>query len=590
MSRVSGKVHVVRVQKTHVDKQGNPREYSSAYLRRTYRDGKRVRNETVANLSALPAHVVDWIDAGLKGAQLVPAGGEFTIARSLPHGHVAAVTAMAHQLGFPALLGPPCRARDLALALIISRVLRPASKLSTLAWWPDTTLGVDLGVADAGTDEVYAAMDWLVGRQDSIEKQLAARHLDPSVNPGRMALFDLSSSWVTGHCCGLAARGYSRDGKKGCEQIEYGILTDPAGRPVAVRVFAGNTADPTAFTEIVPVIRDMFGLEKLVLVGDRGMITSARITALRELNEDGTGFGWITALRAPQVATLAADDGPLQMSLFDTHDLAEIAHPDYPGERLIACRNPALAAERARKRDELLAATEKLLNPIIARVAAGRLTGADAIGVALGKVIDKFKVGKHFHHRITDTALTVQRRHDQIAAEAALDGIYVLRTSVPADTLDPAAVVAGYKNLANVERDFRILKVDDLDLRPIHHRLDDRVQAHVLICMLACYLVWHLRKAWAPMTFTDEHPPQRDNPVAPAQRSNRADTKASTHQDQSGNPLRSFRGLLDHLATLTRNQVRYHGTDTEIPMLTEATTDQRRAFNLIGAPIPLTAA
>jgi hypothetical protein len=578
------------VRKTHADKQGNPREYFSAYLRRTYREGKRVRNETVANLSALPEQVVDWIDAGLKGAQLVPAGGEFAICRSLPHGHVAAVMAMAHQLGFPGLLGPPCRARDLALALIISRVIRPASKLSTLAWWPDTTLGVDLGVADACTDEVYAAMDWLAGRQEGIEKQLAARHLDPSVNPGRMALFDLTSSWVTGRCCELAARGYSRDGKKGCEQIEYGLLGDPAGRPVAVRVFPGNTADPTAFTDAVGAVKDIFALDNLVLVGDRGMITTARISALRELNEGGTDFGWITALRAPQIATLAADDGPLQMSLFDQQDLAEITHPDYPGERLIACRNPLLAAERARKRDELLAATDKLLAPIIARVAAGRLAGADAIGVAVGKVIGKYNVAKHFHHTITDTSLTIERRHDQIAAEAALDGIYVLRTSVTSDQLDAAAVVAGYKNLANIERDFRIIKIDDLDLRPIHHRLDERVRAHVLICLLACYLVWHLRKAWAPLTYTDEHPPQRDNPVAAAQRSPQADTKASRKHDAHGNPLRSFSGLLDHLATLTRNQIRYHGASTDVPVLAEPTPDQRRAFELLDTPIPLTTA
>jgi hypothetical protein len=576
-----------------VDKQGNPREYFSAYLRRTYRQGQRVRNETVANLSALPEHVIDGIDAGLKGAQLVAAGGEFTIARSLPHGHVAAVMAMAHQLGFPGLLGPPCRARDLALALIISRVIRPASKLSTLAWWHDVTLGPDLGVTDAGTDEIYAAMDWLLDRQEGIEKQLAARHLGAEANPGRMALFDLTSSWVTGRCCELAARGYSRDGKKGCEQIEYGILTDPAGRPVAVRVFKGNTADPAAFTEIVGEIPAKLDIEDLVLVGDRGMITTARIQALRELNDDpdtATDFGWITALRAPQIATLAADDGPLQMSLFDTQDLAEIYHPDYPGERLIACRNPALAAERTRKRHDLLAATEKLLAPIIARVTAGRLAGADKIGVAVGKEINKHKMAKHFHYRITDTSLAVERRHDQINAEAARDGIYVLRTTVPADQLDAAAVVIGYKNLAHIERDFRTIKVDDLDLRPIHHRLDERVKAHVLICMLACYLVWHLRKAWAPMTFTDEHPPQRDNPVAPAQRSADADAKAATQHDSHGNPLRSFRSLLAHLATLTRNQIRYHHTNTEIPMLTDPTPDQRRAFTLINTPIPLTAA
>jgi hypothetical protein len=593
MSRTSGKVHVVRVRKTHVDKHGNRREYSSAYLRRTYREGKRVRNETVANLSALPEHVVEWIDAGLKGQALVPAGSEFTITRSLPHGHVAAVAAMAHQLGFPALLGPACRSRDLVLALIISRVVRPASKLATAAWWPDVTLGPDLGVADASTDEIYAAMDWLLERQDTIESTLAAKHLGPDVNPSRMALFDLTSAWVTGRCCELAARGYSRDGKKGCEQIEYGILTDPAGRPVAVRVFDGNTADPDAFTQIVPVIRDTFGLEKLVLVGDRGMITSARIAALRKLNDDpdtATDFGWITALRAPQVATLAADDGPLQMSLFDTQDLAEISHPDFPGERLIACRNPLLAAERTRKRNALLAATEHLLAPIIARVAAGRLSGADKIGVAVGRVINKYKVGKHFDYQITDTSLAIQRRHDQINAEAALDGIYVLRTNVEATELDAAGVITGYKNLAHVERDFRIIKVDDLDLRPIHHRLDERVRAHVLICMLACYLIWHLRKAWAPMTFTDEYPPARDNPVAPAQRSAGADAKASTGHDATGNPLRSFRGLLSHLATLTRNQIRFTGTNTEIPMLTDPTDDQRRAFTLIGTTIPLTAA
>ena len=574
-----------------MDKAGNVHRYESVLVRRTYRDGAKVRHETLANLSKLPAEVIAAIEATLKGQALVPAETACTITRSLPHGHVAAVAAMAHRLGLPALLGPPCRSRDLAYALIISRVIRPKSKLSTLGWWSDCTLGTDLDVADASTDEVYAAMDWLVGRQDAIEKKLAAKHLSPEVNPGRMALFDLSSSWVTGRCCELAARGYSRDGKKGLPQIEYGILTDPAGRPVAARVFPGNTADPTAFTAIVEVVRTGFGLHRLVLVGDRGMITSARITALAELNDDtGTGFGWITALRAPAIATLAADDGPLQMSLFDTHDLAEIAHPDYPGERLIACRNPALAAERARKRAELLAATQTLLTTIADRVAAGRLSGADKIGVAVGKVINKYKMGKHFHTTITDTGLTVTRDQARIDTETALDGIYVLRTSVPASDLDAAAVVAGYKNLANVERDFRSIKTDDLDLRPIHHRLTDRVEAHVLICLLACYVVWHLRQAWAPLTFTDEHPPQRDNPVAAAQRSTHAQAKASRRQASDGTPLRSFRGLLDHLATLTRNQIRYHGTTTEVPTLAEPPPHQRRAFDLIGSPIPLTAA
>ena len=576
-----------------MDKQGRRREYTSAYLRRTYRDGTAVRNETVANLSMLPPAAVDAIEATLKGTRLVPVDEAVTITRSLPHGHVAAVAAMAHQLGLPALLGPACRSRDIALALIVSRVLRPGSKLSTLAWWPDTTLGVDLGVADACTDEIYAAMDWLAGRQEAIQKKLAARHLSKSVNPARMALFDLTSAWVTGRCCELAARGYSRDGKKGCEQIEYGVLTDPAGRPVAVRVFDGSTADPVAFTEIVTVIRDTLGIAQLVLVGDRGMITSARIDALRKLNDNpdtATDFGWITALRAPAIAKLARDDGPLQMSLFDTQDLAEISHPDYPGERLIACRNPALAVERARKRSELLAATDNELARICDRVESGTLRGAGKIGEAVGKAIAKHKMGKHFRRDITDTTFTYRRDQAGIDAEAALDGIYVLRTSVESDTLDPAAVVESYKNLANVERDFRIIKIDDLDLRPIHHRLDERVRAHVLICLLACYLVWHLRKAWAPLTYTDEHPPQRDNPVAPAQRSPEADAKASHKHDANGNPLRSFRGLLDHLATLTRNQVRYHGASTDVPVLADPTPDQRRAFDLLNTPIPLTAA
>ncbi|MGH3801982.1 MAG: IS1634 family transposase, partial [Pseudonocardiaceae bacterium] len=492
----------------YVDKAGRTRDYESAYLRRSYREGGKVRNETVANLSALPSQVIDWIDAGLKGVQLVPAEAAATVTRSLPHGHVAAVWVQARALGFPALLGPAGRDRDLAAALIVSRVVKPGSKLSTLSAWADTTLGVDLGVAGASTDEVYAAMDWLTDRQDHIEATLAARHLAPAGNPAGMALFDLSSSWVEGSHCPLAARGYSRDGKKGKAQIEYGLLTDPQGRPVAVRVFPGNTADPTAFVEAVDVVRQRFGLAELVMVGDRGMITSARIEALKDLG----GTGWLTALRAPQIAKLAADDGPLQLSLFDQQDLAEISHPDYPGERLIACRNPLLATERARKRGELLTATETALAPIVAAVTQGRLHGADQIGLRAGKVINKYKMAKHLDLTITDTTLTVTRRQAQITAEAAMDGIYVLRTSVPADRLDPAGVVTAYKNLANIERDFRQIKVDDLDLRPIHHRLEDRVRGHVLICMLAAYLLWHLRRAWAPLTYTDEHPPARDNP------------------------------------------------------------------------------
>jgi len=592
MTLTGGKVHVVRVTKTgYVDKQGRRRDYSSAYLRRTYREAGKVKNETVANLSTLPDHVIDLIDAGLKGQQLVPAAAAVTITRSLPHGHVAAVHAMAAKLGLPALLGPAGCQRDLALALIISRVAAPASKLATLTWRADTTLGADLGAAGASTDDIYAAMDWLDDRQDAIEAELARRHLAPAANPAKMALFDLSSSWLEGRCCPLAARGYSRDGKKGRLQIEYGLLTDPDGRPVAVRVFPGNTGDPAAFTDIVQVVRDKFGLAKMVMVGDRGMITSARIAALNHL-EDGTPrsdpYEWITALRAPAIKKLMADGGPLQLSLFDEQDLAEITSPDFPGERLIACRNPVLAEERARKREDLLAATEKLLAPIAARVAAGRLSGAARIGVEAGKVISKHKMGKHLDLAITDDSLTVTRRQAQIGAEAALDGIYVIRTPVPAGELDAPGTVAAYKSLARVERDFRSIKSDDLDLRPVFHRLEERVKAHVLTCMLASYLTWHLRQAWAPLTFTDESPPAPGNPVAPARRSAAAQAKASAQHDPAGRPYRSFRALLGHLATLTRNQVRFAGAKATIPMLAEPTSTQRQAFDLIGAPIPLT--
>ncbi len=591
MRNNSDAVHVARVKSSHVDKTGHRRQYESVYLRRTYRQDGRVRNQTVANISMLSAEVIASIEAGLKGEQLVPAHTAATITRAVPHGHVAAVWAQATALGLPALLGPACRQRDLALGLIISRVVRPTSKLSTLGWWDDTTLGDDLGIAGASTDEIYAAMDWLGARQPSIEGKLARRHLAPDRNPSRMALFDLSSSWVEGHHCPLAARGYSRDGKKNREQIEYGLLTDPAGRPVAIRVFPGNTADPKAFPHAVTAVKDEFGLTDLVMVGDRGMITSARIDALRE----DTDLSWLTALRAPAIRKLAADDGPLQLTLFDETNLAEIASPDFPGERLIACRNPLLADERARKRGELLTATEQALAPIQAAVTAGRLTGADQIGLKVGKVIGRYKMAKHFHLHIADTAIEVTRDQASIDAEAALDGIYVIRTTVSDQHLDTPGVVNAYKQLAHVERDFRTIKVDDLDLRPIYHRLEDRVRAHVLIVMLAAYLTWHLRHTLAPLTFTDDspasgrypHPPARTDPVAPAHRSTSAARKASRRHDQDGEPVRSFRDLLTHLGTLTRNDLQYGGPDgPTVPTLAAPTPTQRRVFDLLGTPIP----
>ena len=580
-------MHVARIKSSHTDRHGERREYESRLLRRTYREDGKVQHETLANLSKLPDHVLDAVEAALKGAALVPAGEApaVTVARSVPHGHVAAIHAMARKLGLPALLGPAGRQRDLALALIVSRVAHPGSKLSTIAWWSDVTLGADLGIDDATTDEAYAAMDWLEARQEAIEQKLARRHLAPAANPSRMALFDLSSSWLEGSHCPLGARGYSRDGKKGNVQIEYGLLTDPEGRPVAIRVFEGNTADPAAFTAIADVVHGTFGLRRMVMVGDRGMITSARIEALKELDDK---YAWITALRSPQIRALMADDGPLQLSLFDEQDLAEITSPDFPGERLIACRNPALAGERARKREDLLAATEKDLAPLIARVAAGRLTGSAAIGRKVGEVIGKYKMAKHFDVTITDGSLAAGRRQAQVEEEARLDGIYVIRTPLPAAELGAADAVTAYKNLKYVERDFRHIKSDDLDLRPVFHRLENRVKAHVLICMLAAYLTWHLRQAWAPLTYTDEDPPAQANPVTPAQRSASAEAKASRQHDENGRPYLSYQGLLDHLATLTRNQLRFPGTPAAVPVLTTPTSRQKEAFDLIGAAIPLT--
>jgi hypothetical protein len=569
-------MHVETSRSHQVLKDGTERVYQRHLLRRSYRDGGKVRKETLANLSHLPDEAIEAVRLVLAGVAVVDADATVEVTRSLPHGHVAAIHAQARTLGLPALLGPPCPQRDLAYALIVSRVARPASKLSTISWWDDTTLGHDLGVAGRSTDEVYDAMDWLLGRQDDIEGQLARRHL----RQGGMALFDLSSSWVEGSHCELAAFGHSRDGKRGKQQIEYGLLTARDGCPVAVRVFAGNTGDPKTFTEAAEVVRGSFGITEAVMVGDRGMITSARIKALKEL----PGMAWLTCLRAPAIKKLAEDGGPLQLSLFDQQDLAEFSSPDYPGERLIACHNPALADEREAHRERLLAATETELTSIKRMVDAGRLGDPAKIGVRVGKVINKRRVAKHFITNISEAAFTWQRDQDSIGAEAAFDGIYVLRTPVPAQALEAAAAVAAYKDLSNVEQDFKVSK-DDLDLRPIWHRLEDRVRAHVLICMLACHLAWHLRKAWAPLTYTDEHPPQRGNPVAPARRSRSADTKAARKITASGEPARSFRDLLGHLATLTRQTIMIGGH--QIEKITTATPAQRQAFGLLGATIPI---
>src|SRR6266542_2189970 len=427
-------MHIETARSHQTLKDGTERVYQRHLLRRSYRQGGKVRKQTLANLSHLPDEAIAALRLVLGGKTVVDADAALAVDRSAGHGHVAAVHTIARQLGLPGLLGPACRERDLAYALLVSRVVRPRSKLSTIGWWDDVTLGADLGVAGASTDEVYQAMDWLVGRQDHIEAELARRHLQA----GGIAMFDLSSSWMEGSHCELACFGHSRDGKRGKPQIEYGLLCDPAGRPVAVRVFAGNTADPTAFTQAVEVVRGSFDLRRLILVGDRGMITSARIGDLRAT----PGMAWITALRAPTVKQLAQDGGPLQLGLFDQTDLAEICSPDYPGERLVACRNPLLA-------------TEALLAKVKQQVDAGRLRDPDKIGVKADRALRKHKVGKHLVVQVAQGSISWHRDQAGIDAEAALDGIYVIRTSVPAQTLDAPATVAAYKNLAFVERDFR---------------------------------------------------------------------------------------------------------------------------------------
>lgn len=573
-------MHIDDTSRHYTTAGGERRTTRCLLLRRSYRDENgKPRNETLANLSALPDNAIAALRLALKGAALVDAESAFDVERSVPHGNAAAAHVMAGKLGLRSLLGPPCPERDIAYALIISRTVRPGSKLSTVRWWNarDTTLAPDLGVDNATTDDVYAAMDWLLAQQKKIEGKLAKRHL----REGGTAMYDLSSSWVEGAQCELAAFGYSRDAKRGRMQIEYGLLTDPDGRPVSIDLFKGNTADATAFKTAVSKVRDDFGLEELVFVGDRGMITKTRIADLRALE----GAGWVTALKAPDIAALAAADGPLQLSLFDEQNLAEITHPGYPGERLVCCRNPALAGSRRLKRESLLAATETDLEKIKASVQAGRLKDKDKIGIRVGKVIGKHKVGKHFLWEITDTGFTWQRDEEKIAAEARLDGIYVIRAARVPETTDAAGIVKIYKNLKYVERDFKTIKIDDLDIRPVRHYLATRVEAHLLICMLAAYLTWHLRKTLAPLTFTDENIPESADPVIPARRSPRAAEKDAVEETPDGLTLYRYRDLLGHLATLTRQVINFNGQ--KIEKITTPTPVQARAFDLLGSAIPV---
>jgi DDE family transposase len=552
-------------------------------LRESYRDGDKVKNRTLANLSDWPAERIETLRAALRGDKLVPAGEGLEIVRALPHGHVAAVLGMARRIGLDALLPDgPERRRQLALALIVARLIDPAAKLATARALDETTaihsLGVTLGLGAVNAKEVYAALDWLGAAQPSIEAALARRHL----RDGTLVLYDVSSSYVEGRCCELARFGHSRDGRADKMQIVFGLLCSASGCPIAVEVFEGNTGDPSTLGNQIAKLKERFGLKRVVMVGDRGMITQARIDD--ELKP--AGFEWITALRAPAIQHLAADGGPLQLSLFDERDLAEIESPDFPGERLIVCKNPALAEERKRKRDELLDATEQDLKDIAARIVRQRqpLRGADKIGVAVGALLGRRKVAKHFRITIADDALSFTRDHAAIAAEAALDGFYVLRTNVPADALNTADTVRAYKSLAGVERAFRSLKTVDLDIRPIFHWVSPRVRAHVFLCMLAYHLEWHMRQALAPILFDDHDRAAgealRPSPVAKAKPSPAAKRKAKTKRTDDGLPVHSFRTLLTDLATLTRNTVRWANAPA-MALLASPTQLQHRAFDLL---------
>ncbi len=552
-------------------------------LRESYREGGKVRNRTLANLSHWPEHRVDALARTLKGlSPKLDLSDAFEITRSLPHGHVAAVLGTARRLGIDDLLdSAPSRHRDLVMAMLVAQVIAPSSKLATARGLRTETatssLGQVLGVSACDEDDLYAAMDWALARKDAIENALAARHL---VN-GTLVLYDVSSAAFEGRTCPLGTIGHARDGVKGRLQIVYGLLCSPAGIPIAIEVFEGSTADPKTLAAQIAKLKTRFGLARVCLVGDRGMLTNARIRdEVRPAQLD-----WISALRAPQIKALV-EHGALQLSLFDTQDLVEIDSPDFPGERLVCCHNPVLAAERARKRGELLAATEKELAPIAAAARRQKrpLRGKDTIALRAGKVINHYKMAKHFTLQITDDSFTFTPNTEAIAAEAALDGIYVLRTSLPADSLLTDDVVLRYKGLEDVERFFRTLN-SELDVRPIRHRLADRVRAHMFLRMLSYYISWHMKAALAPILFVDNDKPaaaaKRATPVAPAQRSADALAKAARKRTTEDTPVHSFTTVLADLATICANQIQPADDMPAFTMTTTPTPLQRRAFELL---------
>ncbi|MFZ2049416.1 MAG: IS1634 family transposase [Solirubrobacteraceae bacterium] len=563
----SGAMHVVTNRARHGE-----REYTSTLLRRSYRENGKVRKETLANLSHLPPEVIELIRGALRGESYVPAGEAFEIERSLPAGHVMAALGMARRLDLARLLDrKPSRERDLVMAMIAGRVIAPASKLSTARALGQSTLAEELNVTGADEDDLYAALDWLLDRQEKIEDRLARRHLKDR----DMALYDVSSSYFEGRSCPLAKLGYSRDGKRGTPQVIYGLLCDKPGRPIAVEVFSGQLHDDATLPAQISKLKQRFALQGVVVVADRGMVTKANMQTLK----DTDGVEWITALKAPQIKKLASD-GVLQLSLFDEQNLAEITAEDYPGERLVVCRNPLVAAERTRKREELLQATEQGLQQIAERVQKGTLTGSGEIGLAVGPAVKRYKMRKHFELQITDQSFTFKRKTEQIQAEAALDGIYILRTSLAEDEISTGDVVRSYKNLEQAERAFKTFKGPELQIRPIHHHLETRVRAHIFLCMLAYYLTWHLKQAWAPLLFKDEQPPTSTDPVAKATRSTSALRKAQTKRTSTGEPCQSYKSLLSELSTLTRNTISLPGTDATFHKLTKPTQLQTHALDL----------
>lgn len=572
-------MHVVKIVNRH-----GGRIYVSHLVRQSYREGGKVKNRTIASLSGLPPQVIEAVQRSLAGETLLPAS-QLTIERSRPFGHAAAVVGATRKVGLEGVLDPqPGRQRDLVLAMIASRVLQPASKLATSRLWSATSLGELLEVEEADENDLYAAMDWLLERQDAIERRLAERYL----KPGGVVLYDLSSTYVEGEHCPLAKQGYSRDGRPDKPQIEFGLLTNAEGWPVAIEAFAGNTADPATFQGQVEKVKERFGVAEVVWTADRGMLTGAQVSKLQEV----VGASWITALRSPTIKQLV-EAGTIQPSLFDRQNLAEVYDERYPGERLIVCHNPLLAEKRARKREDMLAATERELTKVAAMVARGAgggragLRGEAAIGERVGRVVNKYKMAKHFNRAITEQSFTYSRNEASIAQEAALDGLYVLRTNVPGERLDSAGVVLAYKSLGHVEQAFRHFKLTDLEVRPIYHYTEPRVRAHLLLCMLAYLVQRTLQQAWAPLLFADESPPERPDPVASAPRSAAAKRKDQTKLTVDGLPAQSFRTLLANLATLVKNRIRLPGSQTSVELLTRPTTLQERAFELLGLSLPL---